>query len=133
MADPQWQKVYTTTLHNFNIVSSTIVKAQKRTYCTKDIKIAIATFYDCSQTATEKTMTHGLINCMDSKTKYRHLKKMTCEGTYSQSCRYCQSSFVNCCPSNLLSGSTLPPPPCVKAQYLQTMCCWEGVGCVESC
>ncbi len=30
---------------------------------------------------------------------------------YSQSCWYFRPNFVNCCPSNLLSGSTLPPPP----------------------
>jgi hypothetical protein len=30
---------------------------------------------------------------------------------YSQSCWYFRSSFVNCCPSNLLSGSTPLPPP----------------------
>ncbi len=29
----------------------------------------------------------------------------------SQSFCYFQPSFVNCCPSNLLSGWTLPPPP----------------------
>jgi hypothetical protein len=30
---------------------------------------------------------------------------------YSQLCWYFRSSFVICCPSNLLSGSTVPPPP----------------------
>jgi hypothetical protein len=29
----------------------------------------------------------------------------------SQSCWYCRPSLTNCCPSNLLSGSTLPLPP----------------------
>ncbi len=49
--------------------------------------------------------------------------KVTCKGTlrqylsvftdwrYSQSSGHFRPSFVNCCPSNLLSGSTLPPPP----------------------
>jgi hypothetical protein len=50
---------------------------------------------------------------------------------YSQSCRYFRPSFVNCCPSNLLSGSTLPPPPlpCVNKYtvYTYTMC-WGGGG-----
>ncbi len=30
---------------------------------------------------------------------------------YSQSYWYFRPSFVNCCPSNLLSGSISPPPP----------------------
>jgi hypothetical protein len=67
---------------------------------------------------------HGLINYIDTKAKCRHLKKFTCQGTlrqvfvrvyidkrYSQSCWYFRPSFLNCCPSNLLSGSSLPPPP----------------------
>ncbi len=37
----------------------------------------------------------------------------TCVVT-SQLCWYFRPSFVNCCPSNLLSGSTLPTPPCVN-------------------
>ncbi len=45
---------------------------------------------------------------------------------YSHSCWYFRTSFVNNCPSNLLSGS--PPPPKVKVQYIQTVCGWEGVG-----
>ncbi len=57
---------------------------------------------------------HGLINYKDTKTKYRHQKKLTCTGTlrqalirvykleilYSQSCCYFRPSFVNYCPSN---------------------------------
>jgi hypothetical protein len=41
-------------------------------------------------------------------------------------------STQNC---NLLSGSTLNPPPfpCVKVQYIQTVCGWEGVGGIDSC
>ncbi len=33
---------------------------------------------------------------------------------YSQSCWYFRPNFANCCSSNLLSGSTLSPFPCVK-------------------
>jgi hypothetical protein len=59
---------------------------------------------------------------MDNKAKCRHLKKLPVKGfccrcssefidwRYSQSCWYFRPSFVNCFPSNLLSGSTLPPP-----------------------
>ncbi len=50
---------------------------------------------------------------------------------YSQSCSYFRPRFLNCCPSNLLSGSNLPPPcplPCVKVQYVQTVCVWLGGG-----
>ncbi len=67
---------------------------------------------------------HGLINYIDNKAKCFHLKKLTCKGTlrqvfirvyrmeiYIQTCWYFRPSFVNCCPSNLLSGSTLPPFP----------------------
>ncbi len=68
---------------------------------------------------------HGLINYVDTKSKCRHLNKFTCKGTlchvfvkvefrdwkYMQSYWYFRPSFVNCCPSNLLSGSTLLPPP----------------------
>jgi hypothetical protein len=85
---------------------------------------------------------------VDTKAKCRHLKKLTCKGTlrqvfirvyilewrYSQSCWYFQPSFVNCCPSKLRSGSTLPPTsslPCVKVQFMQTVCGWEGVEGVE--
>ncbi len=52
------------------------------------------------------------------------LKKLSCKGTsvgrclsefidwrYNQSCWYFRPSFVNCCPSNLLSGSSLRPSP----------------------
>jgi hypothetical protein len=52
---------------------------------------------------------------------------------YSQSCSYFRPSFVNYCPSNLLSGSPpLPSPAKVKVQYIQTVCVSEGVG-VLSC
>ncbi len=47
---------------------------------------------------------HGLINHKDTKTKCRHLIKLTCKGI------------------------PLPSPlPCVKVQY-KTLCGWEGVG-----
>ncbi len=36
---------------------------------------------------------------------------------YSQSYWYFRHSFVNCCPSNFLSGSTLPPPPFPVSKY----------------
>ncbi len=34
----------------------------------------------------------------------------------------------NCYPPNHLSCSTPPSLPCVKVQYIQTVCGWEGVG-----
>jgi hypothetical protein len=85
----------------------------------------------------------GLINYIDTKAKFRHLKKMTCKGPlrqwlsefinwrYSQSCWYFRPGFVNCCPSNLRSGSTLPPLPCVKVQYIQKVFGWKRVEGVE--
>jgi hypothetical protein len=60
---------------------------------------------------------HGLINYIDTKAKCRYLKKWSVKGLcgrclsefidwrYSQSCWYFRPSFVNCCPSPLLSGS----------------------------
>ncbi len=51
------------------------------------------------------------------------------EWRYSQSCWYFRPSFVNYCLSNLLSGSTSPPPlPKAIVQYIQTSCGWVGVG-----
>ncbi len=70
-------------------------------------------------------------------------KKKTCKGTwrgkflsefiywrYSQSCWYFRPSFVNCCPSNLLSDSTLPfsTLPSVKVQYSIHRQCVAGRG-----
>ncbi len=54
---------------------------------------------------------HGLINYKDTKTKYPLYWCLTdcIDWIYSQSCWYFRPSFVNYCPSNLLSGS--PPPP----------------------
>ncbi len=43
---------------------------------------------------------------------------------YSQSCWYFRPSFVNCCPSNLLSGLTLPSPFPVWISIL--VCVWGG-------
>ncbi len=71
---------------------------------------------------------------IDIKAKCSHLKKLTCKGTlrqvfirlYRQEIQlvlYFQPSFVNCCPSNLLSGSTLPqspPPSLLKVHILNT-------------
>ncbi len=67
---------------------------------------------------------HGLIKYVDTKAKGRHKKNdlyrdfaagvylsefIDCR--YSQSCWYFRPSFVNCCPSNLLSVSISPHPP----------------------
>ncbi len=91
---------------------------------------------------------HGLINNKDTKTKCRHLKNLPEKGLRggcllefidwgsSQSCWYFRPSFVNCCPSNLLSGWLASPPPphpsCVEEEYIQTVSGWEGVEGVES-
>ncbi len=75
---------------------------------------------------------HWLINYVDTKAKCRHLKSWPVCGLCgrclsqfinSQSCWYFRPSFVNCCLSNL---SFLSPPslPCVKVQYIQTVCVW---------
>ncbi len=94
---------------------------------------------------------HGLYtiyNYID--TKEESSKKLTCKGTlrqvfirvivyrlenlrYSQSCWYLRPSFLNCCPSNLLSGSTLPPLPfpCVNKYtvvYTRIQCVGGGGG-----
>ena len=70
---------------------------------------------------------HGLINNIDTKAKCCHLKKFYLQKglcgrclsefidwIYSQSCWY-----FRLCPSNLLSGSNLPPPPslCVSTLH----------------
>ncbi len=73
---------------------------------------------------------HELINNIGTKPKCRHLKKLTVKGLcgrclsefidwrYCQSCWYFRPSFVNWCPSNLLSGSTLSPlPPSPVSKY----------------
>ncbi len=85
---------------------------------------------------------HGLLNYIDTKAKCRHLKNGPVKGVcsrclsefidwrYSRSCWYFRPSFVNCCTYNLLSGSTLPPPPlpCVKVQYILHIQCVAGRG-----
>ncbi len=65
---------------------------------------------------------HGLINYTDTVAKCRHVKnwplKWLCgrclsefiDRRYGQLCRYFLSSFVNCCPSNLLIWSNSSPP-----------------------
>ncbi len=74
---------------------------------------------------------HGLIKYKDTKTKcrlYWCLIKLIA-WRYSQSCWYFGPSFVNNCPSNLLSCSPPIPPPHSKSQSkVQTVCVWEGVG-----
>ncbi len=73
-------------------------------------------------------------------------KFMTCKGTfrpvflsefidwsYNQSCRYFRPSFVNCCPSTLLSGSTLPPSLGQSTVYTDSVWLGGGVGGVELC
>jgi hypothetical protein len=80
---------------------------------------------------------HELINYKDTKAKCRHLKKLACDRCflefiywrYDQSCWYFRPSFVNCCPSNLLSDSNLPPLPltCVNKYTVYTYTVWKGV------
>ncbi len=76
---------------------------------------------------------YGLLICIDTKAECRHLKILTCIDTfrqefidwrYIQPCWYFRLSFVNCCPSNLHSGSTLPPPFPVWILYtrIHTVC-----------
>ncbi len=81
---------------------------------------------------------HGLTNFIDTKAKCSHLKNLILkvprgrclsefrDWRYSQSCWYLRPSFVNCCPSNLLTGSTLPLSPlfCVNKYtvYKYTVC-----------
>ncbi len=81
---------------------------------------------------------HGLINYKDRKICH-YPKKLPCTGLcdtcllefidwrYSLSCLYFRHSFVNYCPSNLLSDSP-PPLPFLCQQYIQTVCSCEGVG-----
>ncbi len=86
---------------------------------------------------------HGLINYIDTKAKCHHPKNLTCktglcgrclsefiDWRFSQSCWYFRPSFVNCCPSNLLSRSIPPPPSCVSKYtlYMYTLCVGGGGG-----
>jgi hypothetical protein len=52
---------------------------------------------------------------------------------YSQSCLYFRPSFVNCCPSNFLSGSSLPlsPPPPSIPLWISIKCVRGGGGRYE--
>ncbi len=83
---------------------------------------------DVQQTGWREVMDHGLVNYIDTKAKCRHLKNWPVKGL----CGRCSSEFigfVNCFPSNLLFGSTLPPPhPCVNKYnvYSCTECKGEG-------
>ncbi len=61
---------------------------------------------------------HWIINYIETKAKCRHPKKIylsrdfaLIDWRYRKSSWYFLPRFVNCCPSNLLSGSSLPPPP----------------------
>jgi hypothetical protein len=83
---------------------------------------------------------HGLINYKDTKTKCRLYRCFIefIDWRYSQSCWYFRPSFLNYCPSNLLSGSPPPPLPLpkVKVQYIQFRQCvagrgWGVLSCVE--
>ncbi len=84
-----------------------------------------------------KGTSHRLINHKDTKTKSR-LYWCLIEfivWRYSQSCWYFRPSFVNFCPSNLLSRSPLPPPPFPKSKYSIYRQCvagsrWGMLSCV---
>ncbi len=82
---------------------------------------------------------HRKIRLIEDDAKCRYRKKLTCQGTLRQVfirvyileiqsviCWYFRPNFVNCCPSNLLTGSTSPPSPlpCVNKYtvYTYTMC-----------
>jgi hypothetical protein len=91
--------------------------------------------------------------CQDTIAKSCHLKKLTCKGLGGRCLSefifklemqsvilvFFRPSFVNCCPSNLFSASTLPafPLPCVNKygilyeciHYTYTVCRgWWGGG-----
>ncbi len=83
------------------------------------------------------------INYKDTKTKCRHLNKLTCKRTlrqvfirvYKLEIHTFWPSFVNYCHSYLLSGSPLSPPPPSMCQCTvfntQTVCDWEGIGGID--
>jgi hypothetical protein len=93
---------------------------------------------------TEYTRAHGLITHIHTKVKCRPQNILTCkrlcgrflsefiDWKHSQSCWYFRPSFENCCPSNLLSGSTLPPLPpslvCLCQSTVYTDIVWLGGG-----
>ncbi len=61
-------------------------------------------------------------NCWPVKGRYGRCLSEFRDWRYSQSCWYFRPSCVNCCPSNLLSGSTTPPPPqLLKSHYIILM------------
>ncbi len=82
------------------------------------------------------------MNFKDTKAKCRHLKKLE-KGLcgrclfrvyrleiHSVMLVYFRSSCMNCCPSNLLSGSSLPPLiPSLCEQVYSTQCVRGGGGC----
>ena len=81
---------------------------------------------------------HGLINYKDTKTKCRPYWCLIefIDWRDSQSCWYFRHSFVNNCPSNLLSGSPPPLPPSQSQSSVFTDSVWLGRGggvlsCVE--
>jgi hypothetical protein len=94
---------------------------------------------------------HGQINHIDTEPKCRQLTKLPCkkpygrcllefaDWRYSQSCWYFRPNFVNCWPSNLLSGSTLPPFPslgggggcCVLLETSLTLFIWPDSECTK--
>jgi hypothetical protein len=78
-----------------------------------------------------------LTNYKDTKTKCR----LYCcfieliDWRYSLSCWYFRPSLVDCCPSNLLSGSpglVHLPPPFLKSEYSKYRVCGGGGGVLET-
>jgi hypothetical protein len=67
-----------------------------------------------------KFFIYGLIKYRDTKTKFRHLKKLTCKGTlrqvfirvYRLEIQSVMLVYSNYCPSYLLSSSPPPFPVC---------------------
>ncbi len=86
---------------------------------------------NCKILSSSIAFSHGLINYKVTKTKchlYWCLIKFI-DWRKSQSCWYFRPSFVNYCPSNLLSGSaSLLPSSQSQVHYIQTMCGRVGVG-----
>ncbi len=71
---------------------------------------------------------HGLINYKDTKIKCRLYWCLIefIDWRYRQSCWYFWPSLVNYCPSNLLSGSPLPPFPVSKYCTVYSDSVWLG-------
>jgi hypothetical protein len=91
-----------------------------------------------------QTLTHGLINYIDTKAKFRHLNKLTfLRQVFIRVYRLEIHSVLLVFSTQLCELLPLspflwfnpppPPLPCVKVQYTQTVCGWEGVGRAESC